>query len=104
MQQAGLDFKQAPPISVPFRFFLTAPLFALLAAALMLWHGDDLFASRWSPATLAVVHLLTLGCMTMVMAGAMTQMLPVLAGAPVDRPRLVAAIVHPALSVGTLLL
>ncbi len=104
MQQAGLDFKQAPPISVPFRFFLTAPLFALLAAALMLWHGDDLFASRWSPATLAVVHLLTLGCMTMVMAGAMTQMLPVLAGAPVDRPRIVAAIVHPALSVGTLLL
>ncbi|HCE08842.1 MAG TPA: hypothetical protein DEQ40_09640, partial [Oxalobacteraceae bacterium] len=104
MQQAGLDFKQAPPISVPFRFFLTAPLFALLAAALMLWHGDDLFVSRWSPATLAVVHLLTLGCMTMVMAGAMTQMLPVLAGAPVDRPRIVAAIVHPALSVGTLLL
>lgn len=104
MQQAGLDFKQAPPISVPFRFFLTAPLFALLAAAVMLWHGDDLFISRWSPATLAVVHLLTLGCMTMVMVGAMTQMLPVLAGAPVDRPRIVAAIVHPALSVGTLLL
>ena len=104
MQQAGLDFKQAPPISVPFRFFLTAPLFALLAAAVMLWYGADLFVSRWSPATLAVVHLLTLGCMTMVMAGAMTQMLPVLAGAPVARPRMVAAIVHSALSVGTLLL
>jgi hypothetical protein len=75
----------------------------LLAAALMLWSGADLFASRWSPATLAVVHLLTLGFMTMVMAGAMIQMLPILAGTPVPRPRLVAAIVHSALLAGTLM-
>jgi hypothetical protein len=103
MQQAGLDFQQAPPISVPFRFFLTAPVFALLSAAVMLWQGADLFASRWSPATLAAVHLLTLGTMTMVMTGAMIQILPVLVGTPVPKPRLVAAIVHSALLVGTLL-
>lgn len=104
MFQAGLDFQQAPPISVPFRFFLSAPLFALLAAAVMLWQGGDLFISRWSPATLAVVHLLTLGSMTMVMAGAMMQMLPVLAGAPVARPRTVGAIVYGGLTLGTLAL
>jgi len=104
MQQDGLDFKQAPPITVPFRFFLTAPLFGVLAALAMLWYGPELFVSRWSPATLAVVHLLTLGSMTMVMAGAMTQMLPVLAGAPVARPRTVAAIVHSALVLGTLMM
>ena len=102
--QAGLNLQQAPPIWVPFRFFLSAPLFGLLAAALMLWQGPDLFASRWSVATLAATHLITLGFMTMVMAGAMMQMLPVLAGAPVPRPKLVAALVHPLLTLGTLLL
>ena len=103
MQPPGLNVQQAPPISVPFRFFLTAPIFALLGAAVMLWHGPDLFASRWSPATLATVHLLTLGFMTMVMVGAMMQILPVLVGAPVAAPKRVAAIVHPALVLGTLL-
>lgn len=102
--QAGLNLQQAPPISVPFRFFLSAPLFGLLAAALMLWQGPDLFASRWSPPTLAATHLITLGFMTTVMAGAMMQMLPVLAGAAVPRPKLVAALVHPLLLLGTLLL
>ena len=102
--QAGLNLQQAPPIWVPFRFFLSAPLFGLLAAAVMLWQGPDLFASRWSAPTLAATHLITLGFMTMVMAGAMMQMLPVLAGVPVPRPKLVAAIVHPLLVLGTLLL
>lgn len=104
MQQAGLNLQQAPPIWVPFRFFLSAPLFGLLAAIVMLWQGADLFASRWSPSTLAATHLITLGFMTMVMAGAMMQMLPVLAGAPVPRPKLVAGVVHPLLVLGTLLL
>jgi hypothetical protein len=103
MQPPGLNVQQAPPISVPFRFFLTAPVFALLFAAVMLWHGPDLFASRWSPATLAAVHLLTLGFMTMVMVGAMMQILPVLVGTPVVAPMWVAGIVHPALVLGTLL-
>lgn len=102
MQPPGLNLQQAPPISVPFRFFLTAPLFGVLAAALALWSGEDLFSSRWSPATLGAVHLLTLGFMTMVMQGAMFQMLPVLAGAPVPRPRLVASIVHALMVLGSL--
>ena len=103
MQPSGLNFQQAPPISVPLRFFLSAPLFALLASIVLLWSGEDLMASRWSPATLAAVHLLTLGYMAMVMAGAMIQMLPVLAGTPVPRPRLFAGIVHVALVLGVLL-
>ena len=103
MQQAGLNIQQAPPISVPFRFFLTAPVFALLAAAVALWYGEDLFVLRWSPVTLAAVHLLTLGYMTMVMVGAMIQLLPVLAGTPVPKPRVVASIVHPALLIGTVM-
>ncbi len=102
-QVGALNFQQAPPIWVPLRFFLSAPAFALLAAAVMLWQGENLLASRWSPATLAAVHLLTLGSMTMVMIGALFQLLPVLAGAPLPRPRMVAAIVHGALVLGTLM-
>jgi hypothetical protein len=100
----GLDLQQAPPFNVPLRFFLTAPLFALLAAVLALWHGPELFDSRWSPAMLAATHLLALGFAGMVMVGALMQVLPVLAGAPIPHPRLVALLVHPTLSLGTLAL
>jgi hypothetical protein len=102
MKPGGLSFEQAPPISVPLRFFLTAPVFALLAALVVLWQGAEVFDSRWSPATLAATHLLTLGCATMVMAGATLQIMPVLAGAPIAQPRLIASLVHAGLCLGTL--
>ncbi|TAK82508.1 MAG: hypothetical protein EPO20_20775 [Betaproteobacteria bacterium] len=99
-----LRFDQAPPFSVPLRFFLTAPAFAFLAALVALRQGPALFESRWSPAALAITHLLTLGVLGMVMLGAMLQILPVLAGAPVARPRAVAFAVHAGLALGTLAL
>jgi len=102
MKPGGLSFEQAPPFSVPLRFFLSAPLFALLAALVALWQGAEVFDSRWSPATLAATHLLTLGCATMAMAGATLQIMPVLAGAPIAQPRLIAALVHAGLCLGTL--
>jgi len=102
MKPGGLSFEQAPPFSVPLRFFLTAPVFAMLAALVALWQGGEVFGSRWSPATLAATHLLTLGCTTMVMVGATLQIMPVLAGAPIAQPRLVALLVHLGLCLGTL--
>ena len=102
--QALLSFDQAPPISVPLRFFLTAPLFAMLAGALLLWSGPDLFASRWTPEALALTHLITAGFMLQVMLGAMQQLLPVVAGANIARPRLIATLVHATITPGTLFL
>lgn len=104
MGLSGLSLEQAPPIFVPLRFFLTAPLFMLLAALLLLAVGPAVFASRWSPPLLALTHLFTLGFMAMVMMGALLQMLPVLAGSPVSQPRLVAGLVHSPLVGGVLLL
>lgn len=104
MALPGLSLEQAPPLSVPLRFFLTAPLFACLAALLLLFAGPAALASRWSPALLAITHLLTLGFVTMSMMAALLQMLPVLAGSAVKQPRLVAWLVHAPLSAGTLLL
>ena len=79
--QALLSFDQAPPISAPMRYFLTAPLFAILAGVLILVSGPDIFASRWTPAALALTHLITAGFMLQVMLGAMQQLLPVAVGA-----------------------
>lgn len=97
----GLRYDQAPPFAVPLRFFLTAPLFLLAAGLVVAVRGEELFASRFSPAALAATHLVTLGFMTMTMLGAMSQILPVLGGVPLPRPRLVAALVHAALTAGT---
>ena len=99
-----LSLDQAPPISVPFRFFLTAPIFALITSLMLLWQGPDLFSSRWNPALLGTTHLLTLGYMGLIMLGAILQMLPVVAGKPVQRPMLVASIVHLSVTGGIILL
>ena len=102
--QALLSYDQSPPFSAPLRFFLTAPLFGLLAGALVLWQGPELFASRWTPAALALTHLITVGFMLQIMLGALLQLLPVVAGAHLARPARVAAVVHAGLTLGALAL
>lgn len=104
MSASDLRLDQAPPFTVPLRFFLTAPWFALLAAALLAWQGPEALASRWSPTTLALTHLFTLGFLAMTMLGALMQLLPVLASSPIARPKLVGGAVHGLLTLGTLAL
>jgi hypothetical protein len=102
--QGGLSFDNAPPLAAPLRFFLTAPLFLVLAGLLLAVDGPGIFASRWMPGTLALVHLITIGFMLQVMVGALIQIMPVVAGADLGRPLLIARLVHPGLTLGTLLL
>jgi hypothetical protein len=102
--QRHLSLDANPPLSLPMRYFLSAPLFAVLAAALLLWQGPALLGTRWSPMTLALTHLLTLGCLTMTMAGALLQLLPVVAGSALPQVARVGAAVHAALCIGTLAL
>ncbi|MBS1189381.1 MAG: hypothetical protein H6R10_1173 [Rhodocyclaceae bacterium] len=102
--QRLLSFDRAPPLAAPLRFFLTAPLFAALAGILMLAAGPGVLASRWMPAALAATHLITVGFMLQIMTGALIQILPVVAGASLARPLLVARLVHGGLSTGALLL
>jgi len=99
-QPAGLAFEQAPPFALPLRFFLTAPLF-LLAAAVLIVLAPEALASRWTPQALALTHALTLGFLAMVMLGALMQMLPVVAGCPLPAPRWVAGLSHVSLVLGT---
>ena len=102
--QPGLSFEQAPPISVPFRFFLTAPLFGMAAGLLLLWQGPAALASRWTGVALALTHLIAVGFMLQAMCGALLQMLPVAAGANIWQPQRVTHLTHAGLTIGTLLL
>ena len=99
-----LSFEDTPPLTVPLRFFLTAPLFAIAAAILLLWQGPAALASRWSTDTLALTHLLTLGFLVMTMVGSLLQILPVVAGVMLPRQQLSAAVVHGLLTAGALTL
>jgi hypothetical protein len=78
--QRVLSFDDSPPLSDPLKFFLAVPLFGLAAALGLSWYGEAALVSRWSMPTLALVHLLTLGYLTMAMCGALFQILPVVAG------------------------
>ena len=66
-----LYLEQAPPFGVPLRYFLTAPLFGVAAALLLVAAGPAALTSRWSGLTLALTHLLTLGVLAQVMVGVM---------------------------------
>lgn len=100
----SLSFDQAPPISVPYRFFLVAPWFGVMAGILLAWSGPDAFASRWTPEALALTHLIALGFMLQAMSGALFQFIPVAVGGNVWRSRLVANAMQPLLVLATLLL
>ena len=102
--QPVLSFEQAPPISVPYRFFLTAPLFGAVAGLVLVLLGPDTFQSRWSPGALAMTHLIVVDFMLQVMCGSLLQFVAVVAGANIWRPRLVAHIVHPLITAGAIFL
>ncbi|MDA3947471.1 MAG: hypothetical protein PF439_12400 [Helicobacteraceae bacterium] len=104
MNFTGLSLDQAPPISAPVRFFLTAPLFAMTASLLIFFFDPTLLMSRFSLETIVVTHLFTIGFIAMVMLGALQQMLPVLAGVRLPKASLVAALSHSLLSFGLVLM
>lgn len=102
MNFTGLSLDQAPPLQAPVRFFITAPLFGMLAALMIMFVDPALFESRYSMQSIAVTHLFTIGLFAMVMLGALQQMLPVLAGVSLPKAGSVAVVSHAALTVGVL--
>lgn len=101
MIQRVLAFEQAPSLMTPLRFFLAAPLFVLATAILLFWQGPSALVSRWSPVTLALTHLLTLGALAGAMIGALMQILPVVASVSLPKANTTATGVHALLVLGT---
>ena len=102
MNFSGLSLDQAPPISAPMRFFLTAPLFGIIAAVMLFFVDAEMVMNRYSSEAVVFVHIITLGLFSMVMLGALQQMLPVLAGVSLPKALYVAGSSHIALVLGLL--
>ncbi len=74
------------PASIPFRFFLTAAVFHVLAWAVLLLGAEDVALFRGGTGlTLAAIHLVTLGVLAMTAIGASFQLLPVVTRRPLAR-------------------
>jgi branched-subunit amino acid transport protein AzlD len=104
MRTDGLQLHSMPSLSIPFRFFLSAPLFGILSALLLLGNGTAGWTTRWLPELMAATHLLTLGVMATIMLGALFQVLPVLSGQIIPGQRWLAPTVHLLLAGGALAL
>ncbi len=104
MRTTSLYTDQAPPISVPFRFFAVAPLFLVIAAAALAFSATNPFLDPHTPALLAATHCVVLGFMAIVMVGALHQILPVVIGNPMPAPPVTAWVIFLALTLGALLL
>lgn len=98
----GLSIEQAPPISAPLRFYLTAPLFAILAGFLILFSDTTVLMTRYSIDSIIITHALTIGFLSFIMLGSLSQMLPVLAGVVIPKVSLVAKVSHALLVFGTI--
>jgi hypothetical protein len=104
VRMSSLTLDSLPPIYIPFRFFLIAPWFGVLAAVVLLCSGPQLWTSHWNPALIGLTHLFTLGFMTMIMLGALYQLLPVLSGEQIPGGSLLAVTVHLLLVAGVVCL
>ncbi len=96
----GLSFDAIPPFRVPFRFFITAPVFAIFLGLLFLLADPAVLTSRFSLWLLAATHAITLGFMMMIMLGALFQILPVVGGVALPKVERLAKIVHLSLTIG----
>lgn len=100
----GLSMDQAPPISIPFRFFFTGFVLQIFAAFFMALLGPGVFETRWSFYMYALTHFYTLGYLALVMFGALFQMIPVTGGFPVKGVKWLAPIIHLIFTLGSLLM
>jgi len=74
------------PVSIPFRFFVSAALFHLAAWGVLLLEADQLGGFTGGPGPiLAAIHLATLGVFAMTAIGASYQLLPVVTRRPLAR-------------------
>jgi len=100
MDLRRLSFDSMPPLAIPFRFFVTAPVFAILVALLFLVAEPFELSSRWTNLLLAATHGITLGFMLMIMVGALFQILPVVTGVSMPKVKHISTLVHLFFSAG----
>lgn len=75
--QTGLAAEMAPPFKVVSKYFITAICFFLTLTFLMAFNYESLTGFHFQPKILSIVHLTVLGWITMVIFGALYQLIPV---------------------------
>ena len=80
--------RQGVPLSIPLPFLLTGIAALALFSALLPWNISEALIAPDFPHVLALVHMLTLGFLTMVIMGASLQLVPVIIAAPLRATRL----------------
>lgn len=98
---SGISLDQAPPIKIPFRMFLSAPIFGILASILLLFSDSQM--NRFSPQIITIAHFLFAGFAGFVMIGAIYQMLPVVIGVIFKSQEKISKLVFMLLVLGLLL-
>lgn len=101
---AKIAIERAPPTGLPRRFLLASPAWGAAAGVLLLLDGPQALGTRWAPATLALVHALTLGAWGNAMFGSLLQFLPAAAGVRVRGGLRAGGVLHVTLNAGALLL
>ena len=99
----GLSLDQAPPLSVVIRFFITVPVFGILLSLIIFFNPHEVLIPT-HPISLASIHLMFLGVITMSMFGALFQMQSVLGGRPIPSALGNAFLIHLFLVIGILAL
>ncbi len=75
--QAGLSTKNAPSPSVVLPHYAVGAIFFLTASVLLFFTSGDLANSYIGPKVLSVTHILVLGWITLIIFGALYQLIPV---------------------------
>jgi hypothetical protein len=99
-----LALEQAPRPEAPGRFLRSVPAWGALAGLMLLAAGPALLQSRWSPQTVALVHVFTLGVLGNAMFGSLLQFLPAAAGVRVRGGPALPGMLHALLNAGALAL
>ena len=82
-----LRLERAPAANLPLSFLFAMPCWGVVGGLLLLIDGAAPLHARWHPATLALVHVWTLGVLGNAMFGSLLQFLPAAAGASLRWPR-----------------
>jgi len=93
----GLSLDQAPPYKSPIKFFLVAPIFAIVAGIFALFTNNY---EIHNPNIIATIHLITIGFIIMTILGALQQMLPVIAGVVIPKANRVSNITYTLVALG----
>ncbi len=75
--QAGLSTKNAPSPKVVLPYYAYGAIAFIIATIVMFFSANDLAISYMSPRILSLVHIMVLGWITMIIFGALYQLIPV---------------------------